>query len=83
MNIFVGNLNYTQTNESLEQLFAPFGEVKSARIIIDKMTGRSKGFGFVEMPDNESAAKAIAGLHESEASGRKLIVSEARPQERN
>ena len=66
MNIFVGNLNYKLTNESLEQLFTPFGEVKSARIIIDKMSGRSKGFGFVEMPNDESAAKAIASLHESD-----------------
>ena len=83
MNIFVGNLNYKLTNESLEQLFAPFGEVKSARIIIDKMSGRSKGFGFVEMPDDESAAKAIASLHESDVLGRKLIASEAKPQGRN
>jgi RNA recognition motif-containing protein len=83
MNIFVGNLNYKLTNESLEQLFTPFGEVKSARIIIDKMSGRSKGFGFVEMPDDESAAKAIASLHESEVLGRKFIASEAKPQERN
>jgi RNA recognition motif-containing protein len=83
MNIFVGNLNYKQTNESLEQLFSPFGEVTSARIIIDKMSGRSKGFGFVEMPNQESALKAIASLHESEVMGRKMIASEAKPQERN
>jgi RNA recognition motif-containing protein len=83
MNIFVGNLNYKLTNESLEQLFSPYGEVTSARIIIDKMSGRSKGFGFVEMPNQESALKAIAALHESEVMGRKMIASEAKPQERN
>ena len=83
MNIFVGNLNYKLTNESLEQLFSPHGEVTSARIIIDKMSGRSKGFGFVEMPNQESALKAIAALHESEVMGRKMIASEAKPQERN
>ena len=82
MNIFVGNLNYKLTNESLEQLFAPYGEVTSARIIMDKMSGRSKGFGFVEMPNDEAALKAIAALHESEVMGRKLIASEAKPQQR-
>ena len=83
MNIFVGNLNYKLTNESLEQLFSPYGEVTSARIIIDKMSGRSKGFGFVEMPNQESALKAIAALPESDVMGRKMIASEAKPQERN
>ena len=82
MNIFVGNLNYKRTNEALEQVFTPYGEVTSARIIIDKMSGRSKGFGFVEMPNDESALKAIAALHESEVMGRKLIASEAKPQQR-
>lgn len=82
MNIFVGNLNYKLTNEALEQLFTPYGEVTSARIIIDKMSGRSKGFGFVEMPNDESALKAIAALHESEVMGRKMIASEAKPQQR-
>lgn len=82
MNIFVGNLNYKLTNESLAQLFTPYGEVSSARIIIDKMSGRSKGFGFVEMPNDEAAIKAIAALHESEVMGRKMIASEAKPQQR-
>ena len=79
MNIFVGNLNYKMTNESLEQLFNQHGQVNSARIIIDKMSGRSKGFGFVEMPNDEEANKAIAALHETEVMGRNMIASEARP----
>jgi RNA recognition motif-containing protein len=82
MNIFVGNLNYKLTNESLAQLFTPYGEVSSARIIIDKMSGRSKGFGFVEMPDEQEALKAIASLHETEVMGRRMIASEARPNPR-
>lgn len=82
MNIFVGNLNYKLNNESLAELFTPYGEVTSARIIMDKMSGRSKGFGFVEMPNDESALKAIAALHESEVMGRKMIASEAKPQQR-
>lgn len=82
MNIFVGNINYKLNNESLQQLFSPYGEVSSARIIMDKMSGRSKGFGFVEMPSEEEALKAIAALHESEVMGRNIIVSQARPTER-
>lgn len=82
MNIFVGNLNYKMTNESLEQLFTPYGQVSSARIIIDKMSGRSKGFGFVEMANDEEAKKAIAGLHETEVMGRNMIASEARPSQK-
>lgn len=83
MNIFVGNVNYKLTNETLEELFTPYGQVSSARIIIDKMTGRSKGFGFVEMPNDDEAKAAIAALHESEVMGRKMIASEARPSQRN
>lgn len=83
MNIFVGNINYKLTNEGLEQLFSPFGSVSSARVIMDRMTGRSKGFGFVEMPNDEEAQKAISSLHETEVMGRKLIASEAKPQERS
>jgi RNA recognition motif-containing protein len=82
MNIFVGNLNYKLTNETLAELFTPYGEVTSARIIMDKMSGRSKGFGFVEMPNDETALKAISALHESDVMGRKMIASEAKPQER-
>jgi RNA recognition motif-containing protein len=79
MNIFVGNINYRLTNDTLKEIFVPYGEVTSARIVIDKVTGRSKGFGFVEMPDQEEALKAIAALHETEVMGRKMIASEAKP----
>ncbi len=82
MNIFVGNLNYKMTNEALEQLFTAHGQVSSARIIIDKMSGRSKGFGFVEMPNEEEAKKAIAALHETDVMGRNMIASEARPSQK-
>jgi RNA recognition motif-containing protein len=82
MNIFVGNINYKLTNEGLEQLFSPFGVVSSARVIMDRMSGRSKGFGFVEMPNDEEAQKAISSLHETEVMGRKLIASEAKPQQK-
>ena len=82
MNIFVGNLNYKMTSESLTELFSPHGEVSSARIIMDKLSGRSKGFGFVEMPDNDQGLKAIAAIHETEVMGRKIIASEARAPQR-
>lgn len=82
MNIFVGNLSYKMTSEGLTVLFSPHGQVSSARIINDKMSGRSKGFGFVEMPDNEEALKAIAAIHETEVMGRKIIASEARAPQR-
>ncbi|MEN9949408.1 MAG: hypothetical protein RLY85_160 [Bacteroidota bacterium] len=79
MNIFVGNINYKLTNEALEDIFTPYGKVSSVRIIIDKATGRSKGFGFVEMQDDDEAQQAIAALHETEVMGRKMIASEAKP----
>ncbi len=82
MNIFVGNINYRLTNDTLKEVFLPYGEVTSARIVIDKVTGRSKGFGFVEMPDQHEALKAIAALHETEVMGRKMIASEAKPNPR-
>lgn len=82
MNIFVGNINYRLTNDTLKDIFLPYGEVTSARIVIDKVTGRSKGFGFVEMPDQGDALKAIAALHETEVMGRKMIASEAKPNPR-
>ena len=82
MNMFVGNINYRLTNDTLKEIFVPYGEVTSARIVIDKVTGRSKGFGFVEMPDQEEALKAIAALHETEVMGRKMIASEAKPNPR-
>jgi RNA recognition motif-containing protein len=83
MNIYVGNMNFNLSNEDLFNLFSQFGEVSSAKIINDKETGRSKGFGFVEMENAEDALKAIASLNESDVQGRKLIVNEARPQEKS
>lgn len=82
MNIFVGNLNYKMTTEGLTELFGTHGQVSSARIITDKVSGRSKGFGFVEMANNEEALKAIAAIHETEVMGRKIIASEARAPQR-
>lgn len=79
MNIYVGNLSWTMTDDDLSNLFTQFGEVKSAKILKDKMSGRSKGFGFVEMEDDEAAKTAIAGLNETEVQGRKLIVNESQP----
>jgi RNA recognition motif-containing protein len=81
MNIYVGNMNFNLGNDDLYNLFSQFGAVTSAKIINDKVTGRSKGFGFVEMENDEDARKAISQLNESEVQGRKLIVNEARPQE--
>jgi cold-inducible RNA-binding protein len=78
MNIYVGNLAYGATDDQLGALFAEYGEVESSKVIIDRGTGRSKGFGFVVMPDNEKAQQAIDGLNEKEFSGRPLRVNEAR-----
>ena len=81
MNIYVGNLSWTMTDEDLMNLFTQFGSVSSAKILKDKMNGRSKGFGFVEMEDDEAAKAAIAGLNETEVQGRKLIVNESQPRQ--
>ena len=81
MRLYVGNLSYNTTNESLEQLFSEFGQVKSAQVVMDRDTGRSKGFGFVEMTDNNEAQAAIDGLNSKEVDGRSLTVNEARPRE--
>ena len=80
-NIFVGNLPYTATESELEQLFSQHGQVGRAQIIIDRETGRSKGFGFVEMPNDEEAGRAMAALNSYDMRGRKLQVNEARPRE--
>lgn len=77
--LFVGNLPYSTTNEILGEFFAKFGEVVSAAVIMDRATGRSKGFGFVEMTNDEEADAAIAQAENIELDGRKLTVSEARP----
>ena len=79
MNIYVGNLSWTMTDEDLSNLFTQYGSVTSAKILKDKMNGRSKGFGFVEMEDDEAAKTAIASLNETEVQGRKLIVNESQP----
>lgn len=79
--LYVGNLTYSQTNESLQELFQEYGDVRSAQVIQDRETGRSKGFGFVEMGDSQSASEAITGLHDKEIDGRRLSVNEARPRE--
>ena len=81
--LYVGNLTYSATNSSLETLFSAFGEVRSAQIITDRDTGRSKGFGFVEMGDDQSAKAAIASLDGKDVDGRALTVNIARPREDN
>ena len=81
MNLYVTNLTYTTTEEELAQLFHPYGEIASVRIITDRDTGQSRGFGFVEMPDAAEAQEAIDGLHGTSVGGRTLTVSEARPRE--
>ncbi len=79
MNIYVGNLSWSMTDDDLSNLFSQYGSVSSAKILKEKNTGRSKGFGFVEMEDDEAAKTAIATLNESEVQGRKLIVNESQP----
>ena len=79
MNIYVGNLSWSMTDEDLNSLFSQYGSVTSAKILKDKMNGRSKGFGFVEMEDDEAAKTAIANLNETDVQGRKLIVNESQP----
>ena len=79
MNIYIGNLSYEVTEEDLQQAFEAFGQVESVDIIKDKFSGRSKGFGFVEMPDKANAQSAINELNGKELKGRSLNVNEARP----
>ena len=79
--LYVGNLDYAVTNDSLGEHFAQVGKVVEAVIITDRMTGRSKGFGFVEMSTDEEAKKAVETLNGQEFEGRKLVVNEARPRE--
>ena len=79
--LYVGNLAYSVTSETLEQMFLEFGPVVSAQVIQDRDTGRSKGFGFVEMQADDAAQRAIAGMHEKEHDGRPLTVNEAKPRE--
>ena len=79
MNIYVGNLPYNLTDDDLRAAFSEFGEVSSASIIMDRMSGQSKGFGFVEMPDSTEADEAIKALNESALNGRNIKVNQARP----
>jgi RNA recognition motif-containing protein len=79
MNIYVGNLSWNLKDQDLSNLFASYGEVTSAKIVTDKFTQRSKGFGFVEMADDTSAQAAITALNGSEVDGRNIVVNESRP----
>jgi RNA recognition motif-containing protein len=81
MNIYVGNLDYAIKDGQLQELFEQYGEVSSAKIINDKFTGRSKGFGFVEMPNDGEASEAIESLNGKEVKNRAISVTEARPRE--
>lgn len=81
MNIYVGNLSYQATDEDLRAAFEAFGQVSSAQVIKDKFTGRSRGFGFVEMPDSGEGQKAIDGVNNQDIAGRPVRVNEARPRE--
>ena len=80
--LYVGSLPYSTTEQQLSELFSQYGSVQSAKVITDRYTGQSRGFGFVEMSTGEEAQKAIASLHGSEMGGRTLVVYEARPQEK-
>ena len=79
--LYVGNLSYSVTSESLGQMFAPHGKVDSAEVIVDRMTGRGKGFGFVEMSTDQEAQAAITALNGKDCEGRAMGVNEARPRE--
>ncbi len=79
MNIYVGNLAYSVTEDQLREAFGQFGEVSRVNVIMDRETGRSKGFGFVEMASNSEAESAINALNDSDLGGRKMRVNEARP----
>ena len=81
MNIYVSNLSFKVDDEDLRQVFEDYGEVSSAKVIRDRETGRSRGFGFVEMPDQEAAQKAIDELNQAEYDGKVMTVNEARPKE--
>lgn len=82
MNIFVAKLNYDTSEDTLYSTFEEFGQVDSAKIIFDRETNRSKGFGFVEMPDDDDAQKAIDNLNDTEIDGRTIVVKKAEPREK-
>lgn len=79
LNVYVGNLPFTTTEQELEQLFSQFGTVQRSSVVTDRDTGRSRGFGFVEMDDDDAARQAIEALHGQSFEGRPLTVNEARP----
>ena len=81
MNLYVGNLSYDMSEENLRSEFAEYGEVQSAKIITDKFTGRSRGFGFVEMTSDDEGKKAMEELNGKDVEGRQLVVNEARPRD--
>ena len=81
MNIYVGNLSYDATEADIEEAFSQFGNVKSVSIVKDRETGRSRGFGFVEMHDRQAGQEAIEGLNLKQIAGRAITVNEARPRE--
>ena len=81
MNLYVGNLSYDMSEENLRSEFAEYGEVQSAKIITDKFTGRSRGFGFVEMNSDDEGKKAMEELNGKDVEGRQLVVNEARPRD--
>ena len=83
MNIYVGNLSYSATENSMRDLFERYGQVTTAKIVTDKFTNSSRGFGFVEMPNEDEALRAIAELNGKEFEGRKIVVNESRPRETN
>lgn len=82
MNIFVAKLNFDTRESSLQNAFEEYGDVDSVKIIMDKFTGKSKGFGFVEMPNDEEGRNAIEGLNDTELDGRTIVVKKAEPRER-
>lgn len=79
--LFVGNLPYSTTDQDLHEAFSAHGQVSSANVVLDRETGRSRGFGFVEMPDDGEASKAIEEMNGADMGGRNLTVNEARPRE--
>lgn len=81
MRIFVGNLSFNTSDNELRDAFAPYGEVTSAQVVTDRETNRSRGFGFVDMPDDSAAQEAIRGVNGMELQGRALNVNEAKPRE--
>ncbi len=81
LNIYVGNLPYSTTDASLQEAFSAHGSVDRAKVIVDRVTGRSRGFGFIEMTNDEEGRAAIEAMNETEMDGRALVVNEARPKQ--